>query len=404
MYAVKNEKYILYILAFVSFIHIMDFMIVMPMGDMIMKIFDISPRQFSIIVASYTIFASISSFAGAFWIDRFDRKKAILISYIGFIIGTILCGLAPNYEILVLMRSITGLFGGCVNAIVLSIIADLVPFERRGAAMGIVMSAFPLASALGVPFGMFIADLYSWHAPFLFLGIGGAGVIFLLNAYIPQMNAHLLSKSERQTPAEVLKMMYENPNRLRASLLLMLLITGHFLIIPSLNPYLVNNVGFTQKETIYVYMVGGGMMFFVARFIGKLTDRFGSVLVMTCLLTAACVPIFALTNMPKVPVGVVLIFSTMFFVFSGGRMIPAQTMISGLVEPKFRGTFMSLQSSINQLGTATASVIGGMMITQNPQTKEILGFVLLGYLAVFMTIMAIFLARSVKITAKKLEI
>ena len=402
MYSVKNEKIILYILTFVSFIHIMDFMIVMPMGDMIMKIFDITPKQFSIIVASYTIAASISSFAGAFWIDRFDRKKAILISYVGFIIGTILCAFAPNYETLVLMRSITGLFGGCVNAILLSIIADLVPFERRGVAMGIVMSAFPLASALGVPFGMFIADLYSWHAPFIFLGVGGAGVIFLLNAYIPQMKEHLLSKSERQTPREALKMMYENPNRLRATLLVMLLITGHFLIIPSLNPYLVNNVGFTQKETIYVYMVGGGLMFFASRFIGKLTDRFGGVTVLTCLLTVACVPIFALTNMPRIHIGVVLVFSALFFIFSGGRMIPAQTMISGLVEPKFRGTFMSLQSSINQLGTATASVIGGMMITQNPQTKEILGFVLLGYLSVFMTIAAIFLARSVKISPKNI--
>ena len=399
MQAVKNEKLILYILAFVNFTHIMDFMIVMPMGDMIMKIFDITPKQFSVIVASYTISASISSFAGAFWIDRFDRKKAILMSYIGFVIGTILCAFAPNYEILVIMRSITGLFGGCVGAIVLSIISDIVPFERRGVAMGTVMMSFPLASALGVPFGMFVADLYSWHAPFIFLGIIGIAVIFLLNAYIPQMDAHLLSKSERQTPQEALQMMYNNPNRLRASLLMMLLITGHFLIIPNLNPYLVNNVGFTQKETIYVYMVGGGIMFFASRFIGKLTDRFGGVAVMTCLLVVACVPIIALTNMPRVPVGVVLIFSALFFIFSGGRMIPAQTMISGLVEPKFRGTFMSLQSSINQLGTATASVIGGMMITQNPQTKEILGFVALGYLAVFMTIMAIFLARSVKITA-----
>ena len=400
----KNEKILLFVLALVQFTNIMDFMIMMPLNPILSKLFALNPQQFGILVSSYALCAGISGFGSAFFADRFDRRQVLLFVYAGFTIGTFACASATSYQMLLAARSLTGIFGGVLGATVLSIVGDAIPSERRGAAMGIVMSAFPLASALGVPFGMFIADLYSWHAPFLFLGIGGAGVIFLLNAYIPQMNAHLLSKSERQTPAEVLKMMYENPNRLRASLLLMLLITGHFLIIPSLNPYLVNNVGFTQKETIYVYMVGGGMMFFVARFIGKLTDRFGSVLVMTCLLTAACVPIFALTNMPKVPVGVVLIFSTMFFVFSGGRMIPAQTMISGLVEPKFRGTFMSLQSSINQLGTATASVIGGMMITQNPQTKEILGFVLLGYLAVFMTIMAIFLARSVKITAKKLEI
>ena len=174
-----NEKTVLFTLAAIQFTHIMDFMIVMPLGPQLMRIFNITPQQFGFIVASYTIAAGIFGFAAAFFIDRFDRRKALLVCSSGFAIGTIACALSPGYEMLLLARMATGAFGGIIGTLVLSIIGDLIPFERRASAMGMVMMAFSLASVFGVPFGLFLSNQFNWHAPFLLLGgLGGGHFIF----------------------------------------------------------------------------------------------------------------------------------------------------------------------------------------------------------------------------------
>jgi MFS transporter, DHA1 family, inner membrane transport protein len=163
----KNEKLLLLILAAGMFTHIMDFMIMMPLGPQLMRIFDISPQQFSLLVASYTITAGVSGFAAAFLIDRYDRKKSLLFVYIGFAVGTLACAFAPTYVVLLFTRSLAGAFGGVLGAIILAIVSDAVPLERRAQGIGMVMASFGVASVLGVPFGLFVASKSSWHAPFL---------------------------------------------------------------------------------------------------------------------------------------------------------------------------------------------------------------------------------------------
>jgi predicted MFS family arabinose efflux permease len=165
----KKEKILLFILASIQFTSIMDFMIMMPLGPQLMRIFQINPQEFGFLVSAYTFAAGFSSFIGVFWIDNFDRKKALMNMYLGFLLGTLACALSPTYTILVLSRILTGLFGGLLMALVFSIIGDVIEEKRRGTAMGYVSTSFSLASVLGVPFGLFIASFWNWHAPFFFL-------------------------------------------------------------------------------------------------------------------------------------------------------------------------------------------------------------------------------------------
>src|SRR5690606_24818583 len=149
----KKEKIVLLLLATLNFTHIMDFMIMMPLGNYLMPYFNISSQQFSMLVAAYTFSAGIASFSAAFFVDRFDRKNVLLFAYIGFLLGTLCCAFAPSYLFLLTSRIVAGLFGGLISAQVLSIVADLIPYERRASAMGMIMAAFSVASVFGVPFG-----------------------------------------------------------------------------------------------------------------------------------------------------------------------------------------------------------------------------------------------------------
>src|SRR6185436_9483978 len=192
----RKEKIIILLLASVNFTHILDFMIMMPLGNYLMPFFHITPKQFSLLVGSYPITAFVSGFSAAFFVDRFDRKKVLVFAFIGFLIGTLACGLAPSYILLLAARILTGLFGGLIGAQVLSIVADLFGYERRGAATGAVMSSFAVASTIGVPFALYLANIFSWHAPFIFVGLLGIVILFLVMRLVPNSTSHIMEKDE----------------------------------------------------------------------------------------------------------------------------------------------------------------------------------------------------------------
>ncbi len=220
----------------------MDFMIIMPLGDLLMKVFEITPQQFSLIVSSYTFTAGIFGFVAAFVIDRFDRRKALLFLNVGFVVGTIACALAPTYVVLLFARSLTGAFGGVLGALILSVVADVVPDERRGQGMGIVMAAFSVASVAGVPFGYLLAEKFSWHAPFLLLAGMGTLITLAIFKFIPSLTGHMVKKSDRPSPAKVLTNAISLPNQKLALLFMLALILGQFSIIPFIAPYMIRNV------------------------------------------------------------------------------------------------------------------------------------------------------------------
>jgi MFS transporter, DHA1 family, inner membrane transport protein len=392
----KKERMILWILAGLNFTHILDFMIMMPLGNFLMPHFNISAQLFSAIVAAYPVSAFVSGMITAFYVDRFDRKKVLLFAYSGFLIGTICCGLAPDPYFLMAARILTGLFGGLIGAQVLSIVADTFPYEKRGSAMGTIFMAFSVASVFGVPFSLYLARLISWHAPFIFIGILGLVILPLIAKFLPPQTAHLLPQEERVNGRpdikKVFSEIFQNKAQVMALMLSGGLMMGHFLIIPFVNPYMEFNVGFTKTQTPLIYMVGGLCAMITSPIIGRMADRYGKLRIFMICLFLSLIPIFLITNMPAIPFYYVLVVMGFWFTFSTGRNIPAQAMITTVVNPAQRGQFMSFNSSFQQLFTGMASLIAGFIVATDSSGK-IYGYNWVGYLSIVIVLSTVFIAR-----------
>jgi DHA1 family inner membrane transport protein len=393
----SKEKLMLLTLAALQFTHIMDFMIMMPLGEQLMRLFQIGPKEFSIIVSAYTISAGISGFLAAFFIDKFDRKTVLLFMYLGFTIGTFACALAPNYEMLVLARIFTGIFGGTMGALSLAIVGDLIPVERRASAMGIIMSSFSLASIAGVPFGLFLANMYSWHAPFIFIGVLGIILFFVAKMNIPSVKGHLAPDAIRTSPMLVITGLLTDRNQQTSLLFMILLILGQFAIIPFITPFMIHNVGFSPNQIPFIYLVGGSLTFFSAPLIGKLADKHGRKRVFTIAAVLSIIPLYLITNLPPIPVIVALLVSGMFFILISGRMIPAQALMTSIVKPENRGSFMSLNSSVQQLGAGIASYIAGNIVYTDALGK-IQNYQYVGYIGIALTFVALSLSMKIKLS------
>ena len=393
----SKEKIILLILACINFTHIMDFMIMMPLGPQLMKLFQITPAEFGFAVSAYGFTAGASGFISAFFVDKFDRKNVLFFAYCGFVIGTFACALAPSYFWLVAARVLAGLFGGMIGAQVLSIVGDIVPYERRGAAMGTVMVAFSLASVAGVPAGLWLASKYSWHMPFLFIGFIGLFVILLIAFFIPPITKHLhnLESGQKQNPLHILTNILKNPNQVRAITLSGILIMGHFVIIPFIAPSLVSNIGYSQDNIFLIYLVGGALTIFTSPMVGKLADKRGKYPIFVIFALLSFVPIWLITNLWTVPIWFVLVIAGLFFIAANGRMIPIQAMISSVVSPQQRGGFMAINSSVQQLSTALAANIGGVLVYQVPNGR-LENYPLVGYFGIALIGLCIFLAKKLK--------
>jgi len=376
----ENRKVILFLLAALNFTHILDFMIMMPLGNYLMPYFKINPRQFSLLVGAYTLSAAVSGFAAAFFVDKFDRKKFLLFAYGGFLIGTLFCGIAPNYPLLLMARIFAGLFGGMIGAQVLSIISDIFPYEERGKAMGSVMSAFAVASTLGVPFALYIANAFSWHAPFIFVVILGLAIYPFLYRYIPAMDKHL-KQQQVHGPFYALQQVTGDSKQMLALLFSFLMMMGHFLIIPFINPFMEFNRGYSKMQTPMIYLAGGAASFIAANILGRWADKYGKLRVFVICLILSLGLVMLITHLPQVPFPIVLSFFGIWFVFSTGRAVTAQAMLSNVVPAVQRGSFMSFNSSVQQLGTSTASFVAGLVVTASADGK-IMHYGWLGWLSV----------------------
>jgi multidrug resistance protein len=390
----KQERIIIFILAAINFTHILDFMIMMPLNPQLSEKFKISQLQFNLLVSSYAMSAFAAGIIAAFFVDSYDRKKVLLAGYIGFVAGTISCAFAPTYALLMTARIIAGVFGGLIGAQVLSIVGDTFPYERRATAMGYLSTAFAAASVLGVPLGLFLASKTTWHAPFLFIGAIGALIILLIIRYIPVMTKHLQQvKTRRKTEAFV--NVYENKNMQRALLLSIIFMIGHFSVIPTISAYMVYNVGLTNEQLPYIYFFGGAATLFTAPFIGKLSDKKGKFPVFAFFALLCSIPVFLITNLPPVNLVGALIITTVFFIFVSGRMIPMQAMVTSVVLPQQRGGFMSINSSLIQLGSGLAAVISGFIISETDQ-GVIENYQYVGYFAIAITILCVLIAKGLK--------
>jgi predicted MFS family arabinose efflux permease len=392
----SKEKALLLTLAVIQFSHITDFMILMPLGPQLMKAFNILPSQFALLVSTYTFSAGISGFIGAFFIDRFDRKTAILTMASGFAIGTLACGFTETYYELLITRSVTGLFGGVMGALILSIIGDVIPNKRRAGAMGMVMAAFSFASVVGVPAGLFLADLSDWHAPFVVLG--GIALLTLLPIviFIPSMTEHISKCNTNPTPLEIIKNVTTNKNQLLALAFGSVIMFSHFSIVPFISPYMTTNVGFTDSQIKYIYLIGGALTVFTAPLIGKMADKYGRSKIFTVTVLMASIPVFLMTQIGETPIELVLVITSMFFVFGAGRMVPSTAMVTSSVKPQNRGSFLSFNASFRQLTNGIAAFVAGLIITIG-EDGLYHNYDLVGYFAIAMGILSIFISRKIKV-------
>jgi MFS transporter, DHA1 family, inner membrane transport protein len=394
----KRERIIIILLASINFTHILDFMIMMPLGNYLMPSFDISPQQFSVLLASYPISSCIAGLLMFFIADKFERKRLLLTTYAGFIIGTVACGFAQSYELLLVSRIVAGTFGGIIGGQILAMIGDLFTYERRGAAMGAVMSAFAIASSIGVTFSLYLVDIFKddWHMPFIFVAILAAGILPLCVFNLPVLNKHLENGSDAEPKKNRLSQFFEVITGKRTGLALLfsgVMMMGHFLIIPFITSYMEFNMGYKKSVIPIVYMVGGGASLAAAIYLGKLSDKVGKLTVFTYCVPLSFIFVILLTNLPPLPFSIVLSFFAIWFALATGRAVTSQTMVTGVTDEKSRGSFMSLNSSVQHLGTGAAALLAGFIVVENKTTGKLLHYPWVGYLSVFVLLVAFFLGR-----------
>ncbi len=360
----KRELMLLVTLAGIQFSHVVDFMIMMPLGPQLRDLFTLTDAQFGFIVSAYTLAAGVSGLCAATYIDRFDRKRLLLCLYALFGLSTIACAFSVSYHWLILSRIAAGTFGGVLSALSQTIVGDVIPFERRGRAMGVVMTSFSVATVAGIPGGLFLASEYGWHIPFFVIG-GLSAVLMLLAALtLPSLNAHLEYSRGRKVLPLIVQVLKDR-NHQRALLLSSCIVFAGFTVVPYITLYMRANVGIPMQEIPYIYLVGGLATLFSMRWIGQATDRVGKAKMFRIMVLLAVIPLFITTLLPPVPLWVVLISSSCLYVCMSGRMVPGMALVSSAARPEWRGTFMTINSAVQSGAMGVAAFVGGHLIGRN---------------------------------------
>jgi predicted MFS family arabinose efflux permease len=392
-----QEKRLLYTLAGIQFTNLLDFMIIMPLAPALTRDFGLSTTQFGWLVSSYTFGAALSALCAAVLVDRFNRRTVIVALYGGFALATLACAVAPNYVLLLIARSLAGVFGGVLGAMVHTVIGDVVPYERRGRATGVVMGAFGLATVAGVPLGLVFANHsgpLGWRAPFLFVAFMAAIIFTLGLRSLPSIAARTQDLRLRAA-FEPLAAVLREPNHWRAFAFVLLLMFSGFTVIPYITLYLTANVGFPETLLPLMYLAGGACTLFTSRWFGRLADQHGKARVFQVLAAVSIVPILILTHSPAVAWGWVLVYSAFFFIFVSGRFVPGMAIVTSAATPQLRGTFMSLYSAVQSAGSGLAALVAGMIITRDAQGR-IEHYPTVGYVACAAALLAMWMAYRVR--------
>lgn len=371
------QRLILMILAALQFTVILDFMIISPLGDILMKTLSVQTSQFGLVVSSYAFSAAISGILAAGFADHYDRKKILMFFYTGFIVGTLFCGLATNFQTLLIARIVTGLFGGVIGSIVLAIVADLFPPDKRGRVMGFVQMAFAASQILGIPLGIFIANHLGWHYTFFFIVIIAFLILLLIYFRMQPINAHL-GKERDKTAFMHLWHTVLNKRYQTGFLATTFMAIGGFMIMPFSASFLVNNIKISQESLPIVFMSTGLASIIIMPLIGRLSDRvdkfkifaFGSMLAAAMVLTYV--------NLPVVPLWLVVVVNIILFTGIMSRMVPASSLNTNIPLPQDRGAYMSITSSLQQMSGGLGAVIAGLIVHQQTKTSPLENFPHLG--------------------------
>lgn len=374
------QKGVIALLAVVQFTVVLDFMVMAPLGDMLMKSMDLNAKQFASAVSAYAFSAGISGLLAAGFADKYDRKKLLIIFYAGFIVGTVLCATATSFHLLLFGRIITGLFAGVLGAVAMAIIADLFSFEQRGRVMGFVQMSFAVSQVAGIPIGLYLANQFNWHAPFsMIVGFSLITAIFTF-LFLKPVTKHMEQK-EKQNPVVHLVKTITNKGYWLPFITTALLSIGGFMLMPFSTPFMINNVGITQAQLPLIYVIMGICSMLTLPLIGKLSDKVGKLTTFNAGSILAAIMVVIYTNLSPVPVWQVIAISALMFAGVMSRMIPSQALMTAVPKMQDRGAFMSINSSLQQIAGGVASVIAGMIIAQQPGGR-LLHFNTLGYVVI----------------------
>lgn len=389
-----RESATLIALAAVQFTHVLDFMIMLPLGPQLMRAFNLTPAQFTHLVAAYGLAAALSGFAGGFFLDRIDRKRALVFVYAGFGLATLACALAPTHSALLAARLIAGAFGGISGSLVTAMIGDIIPPTRRGRAMSYVMSAFPLASVLGVPLGLTLAGWYDWHAPFYLLAGCSAFILALALFALPNIRTAI----KNHQPIRQMRDIVTSGIHLRAFAVTCFLVMAGGCIIPFLAPSFVINYGLAESDLPKLYAIGGIAAFISATIVGRLSDRLDRLHLLAGITFFAAVVVLILTNLETATFPVAAALMASFMVTISSRFAPAMAMVTDAVSARYRGGFMSVNSALQQASGGLANLLAGVFITTGAGGR-LVGFPALGIASVAFFGLTLFCAARLKAAA-----
>ena len=393
------QRFVAGLMAFLQFAVILDFMIMSPLGALIMPALDITPRQFGLAVSAYAFSAGTAGFLTAGFADRFDRKRLLLFFYAGFILGTLWCGLADSFPMLLAARIVTGLFGGVIGSVLMAIITDLFAVTQRGRVMGVVQSAFAASQVLGLPAGLYLSNHWSWHAPFLAIAAVGVAGGLVIALRMKPVADHLALRQEHSALAHLVHTVAE-PRFVLAFCTTALLTTGGFMLMPFGSAFSVHNLGIELADLPTIYLVTGLCTIFFAPAIGKLTDKIGRapVFLSGSALTATMVVIY--THLGPTPLPILIAVNVIMFLGIFSRMIPYQTLVSTLPEPVKRGSFNAVNAAIQQIGGGVASFVAAQLITAAPD-GSLIGMPMVGYVVIGTTLVSVVLAWRIQTAANR---
>lgn len=390
----RYQSGVVALLALVQFTIILDFIIMSPLGAIMMPALNISPAQFGVAVSAYAFSAGVSGVLAAGFADRFDRKRMLLFFYAGFAVGTALCTIAPNYHVLMLGRIVTGLFGGVVGSIVIAIVTDLFPLQLRGRVMGYVQTAFAASQVLGIPAGLFLANRWNWHVGFGAIVVLAIAVFVSVLVLMRPVDGHLRDRKHTNAFAHLLATV-SDPNYTLAFAVTTLLATGGYMLMPFGSAYTVHNlaIGFEHLPTIY--LVSGLFSVLIGPLVGRASDSFGKFPTFVFGTAVSIVMVLIYTNLGQVGLTLVIVVNVLLFVGIFSRMIPSQAMMSAIPAAHQRGAFSAIGASLQQLSGGLGSVVAAMVVEQNAD-ESLRHFDRLGYIVVATALVALTLMYFVQ--------
>ena len=397
------QKIIIFLLAILQFTIVLDFMILAPLGDILMKSMNMSTKQFGTVVSAYAISACISGIFAAGFADKFDRKKLLLFFYAGFILGTYFCAISYNYETLFIARIITGLFGGVIGSISMAIITDIFSIHQRGKVMGFVQMAFGGSQILGIPIGLVLANYWSWHATFYMVLILAFILGIALVIKLKPLTEHLKLINNKNALQHLLQTIKKKDYRI-GFLATALLSMGGFMIMPFSTAFIVNNIHIAQSQVAIIFFFTGIFSIIIMPIVGKLSDKYDKLMIFGIGTIIAIVMVVIYTHLSPVPIWLVIIVNIVLFIGIMSRMVPATALNSAVPDAYDRGAYMSINSSLQQFAGGIAALFSGLVVVQKSKNSPIENFDILGYVMVVLMLLCFYFVYKVNVLLKKREI